>query len=168
MRNKIYKKGNLTSVHWIDGDWKSIKEFESESFTQIICLDCIYHFANKDDFFAEVFRCLKPGGKFIFTDIVFPKEISKFSIQHKFLEFLVKMALIPKENHSSLDRTVIQILKSKLKFKEFEEWGEFVFPGFSVFAKSQSTGLQMFASTLLHFYKAGMLNYYLFSVEKPN
>ncbi|WP_411821794.1 SAM-dependent methyltransferase [Leptospira sp. 'Mane'] len=163
---ELIAKENLNSVKWKEGDWKIISELEDSSFTHIICLDCIYHFQDKNAFYKEVKRLLKPNGKFVFTDITFPKSIGRFSLYYKFLEFLTSVAMVPKENQNTSKQTLQALEDIGLHTIHTQEWGEYVYPGFAGFAKSQTKYLQVFANTILHFYHSGFLNYQFYVVEK--
>jgi SAM-dependent methyltransferase len=42
--------------------------FEDETFDGAICLDVVLHLRDREDFFREVRRILRPAGRFLFTD----------------------------------------------------------------------------------------------------
>ncbi|TGN10515.1 SAM-dependent methyltransferase [Leptospira ilyithenensis] len=162
----LIAKEKLESVIWQEGDWKIISDLKDSTFTHIICLDCIYHFQDKSSFYKEVKRLLKPNGKFVFTDLTFPRSIGRFSLYYKFLEFLTSVALVPKENQNTNNQTLQTLDEIGFKIIRTAEWGEFVYPGFAEFTKSQAKSLQIFANTILHFYHFGFLNYQFYVVEK--
>jgi len=45
-------------------------DFDSESFTKVMAIECAFHFNTRNDFFHEAFRLLKAGGILVMTDIV--------------------------------------------------------------------------------------------------
>lgn len=60
---------NDNKVEFITGDACDLP-FEDESIDSLIAVECIFHFSDREKFFSEVNRVLKPGGKFAFSDFV--------------------------------------------------------------------------------------------------
>lgn len=66
-REMTQKAGLGDRIRVVDGAFESIGEPDSD-FDVVWCQDSILHSGNKKKVFEEVFRVLKPGGTFIFTD----------------------------------------------------------------------------------------------------
>ncbi len=49
--------------------------FDDQSIDALTAVECIFHFPDRETFFSEVARVLKPGGKFAFSDFVPAKEL---------------------------------------------------------------------------------------------
>ncbi len=68
---------NDNKIEFITGDACNLP-FEDRSIDSLIAVECIFHFPDREKFFSEVSRVLKPGGKFCFSDFVPAKEESQF------------------------------------------------------------------------------------------
>lgn len=60
---------NKNKIEFITGDACDLP-FENESIDSLTAVECIFHFPDREKFFSEVSRVLKPGGKFCFSDFV--------------------------------------------------------------------------------------------------
>ncbi len=73
-RRRNQEEGLEDRIEVIDGDFENLP-FEAGSFDAVWCQDSILHSGNRRRVFEEVDRVLKPGGHFVFTDIMQTPEV---------------------------------------------------------------------------------------------
>lgn len=71
---------NNNKVEFTIGDACDLP-FEDASLDALLAVECIFHFTDREKFFSEVSRVLKPGAKFAFSDFV-PLLKSKGPLHH--------------------------------------------------------------------------------------
>lgn len=62
-----------SNVAFVEGDAEKMP-FEDDAFDIVTCRIAPHHFPNIEDFISEVYRVLKPGGRFMLNDNVAPEK----------------------------------------------------------------------------------------------
>ena len=70
---KFIKENGYSNVEFVEGDAEKMP-FHDESFDIVTCRIAPHHFSGIEDFVQEVYRVLKPGGRFLLDDNVAPEE----------------------------------------------------------------------------------------------
>jgi ubiquinone/menaquinone biosynthesis C-methylase UbiE len=71
-KNVKAKKENI--IKFVKGSASQLP-FEENSFDVILAVECIFHFPDRNDFFDEVQRVLRPGGYFALSDFIISYEL---------------------------------------------------------------------------------------------
>lgn len=89
-------------IHWIQGDGAGLP-FKDESFDFVTSQYSFHHVQNKRSTISEVFRILRPGGRFVLTNIS-PRDMSGWLIYRFFPAAWEKdlQDFLPKEEIQSL------------------------------------------------------------------
>ena len=75
--NEHYNVDNLSFKH---GVAESLP-FEDESFDFVVNVESARCYNNMQAFFNEVYRVLKPGGKLLIADMIYPRELEEFNMR---------------------------------------------------------------------------------------
>lgn len=68
------KQHHVSGLRFVTGDAQSLP-FENESFDIVINVESARCYPDMERFFCEVYRVLKPGGKFLYADMIKPADV---------------------------------------------------------------------------------------------
>lgn len=68
------KAQNQNSFQWLASDACQLP-LPSASFDRILCIEAMFHFTSRRNFIQEAARILRPGGVFVFSDILLSKPL---------------------------------------------------------------------------------------------
>ncbi|ABJ75277.1 class I SAM-dependent methyltransferase [Leptospira borgpetersenii] len=115
----------------------AIVSFLYQSFDRILCLDSASFFSDRKEFCRQVFRVLKPGGRFVSAELVLKN--SRLGILDSWLRDLVcTLSSIPKNNRVTPDSLSRLLRSSGFISDGFDFLEADVFGGFSSFLKKKT------------------------------
>jgi len=126
LRNTASHLSTITNIEFIVADAEDLP-FEENSFDIITCRYAAHHFPHPKKFVQEVYRTLKPGGKFLFVDNVGHEN----SVYDNFINKLDKIrdtshvrSLKISEWKKMFDSFGLEVLQQKTRNKTlpFMEW----------------------------------------------
>ena len=149
--------------------------FEPESFDKVTALECAHHFDTREQFFAQAFRALRPGGRLALTDGLPLPGTGKPG-------FVARMTLrrwaYPVANYYDRDAYCQKLRAAGFVDVQARSIRRDVFPGLSRYAELRRAGVaiadarveldaEAVAAGLATWEWLGIADYVLFSAEKP-
>jgi len=78
---EVAKAKKLPNTDFVCGDCENLP-FADDSFDVIICSQSFHHYPNPSAFFANVYRCLRPNGRFILRDMLMDNSVLHWFVNH--------------------------------------------------------------------------------------
>ena len=159
-------------------------ELDSESFDLVISIECFSHISDKQRFFDEIARVLKPGGQAAIAVWLANPAASSWAVRH-LLRPICEEGRLP--GMASADECREMISQAGLELVSFEEASRRVAKTWTICARrlafklvtqskyvrtllDRTTSNRVFALTLLRIlyaYRTGAMQYGLFVIRKP-
>jgi len=125
-------------------DHTAIENQPDRSFSHLVAVDSAYFFDDRDQWFKQAHRVLKPEGRLVMTDLIMPSQPGDF-LQEFIMRSLLWLCGIPRENIISLDTYKQQLSEASFQSIETEDISDTVLTGFAEWLpkyRQQYEGLQ--------------------------
>ena len=115
---EMISKINHSNITAIIGDAHKL-EFDNNTFDLIYMRNVIHYIDNQEKAFSQIYRCLKPGGYFLFSQVVPPDDsISEeydwligrnihYPTQTEITKFFVKFSIIEQNNYILKNQSIM-------------------------------------------------------------
>ncbi len=67
---RIAREKKLTNIDFVEGDAQDMSMIPDNSYDCLLNVESAFHYSDKNAFFREIYRILKPGGAFVIADIL--------------------------------------------------------------------------------------------------
>ncbi len=114
---------DITNMLFLVDDAQELSKIDSESMDIVINIESAFHYPDKDAFFQQVARVLKPDGKFLVADLLTTRRSNKIGVRKRWKKKML-------HHHWNLDRYNEQLGESPLKLIETFDITDRVIRGF--------------------------------------
>lgn len=111
-------------------DHRAINNQADRNFSHVLSVDAAYFFDERDQWFKQVHRVLKPEGKLVVTDLVIPHPPSDL-LQEFIMRSLLWLCGIPKDNVITLDAYKQQLTEAGFATVSEADISDAVMDGFA-------------------------------------
>jgi ubiquinone/menaquinone biosynthesis C-methylase UbiE len=170
--NQEKKRRSIKQAFFLVDDAQKMKKIEDNSFDVAITIESASHYPDKASYLRELFRILKPGGRFLIADMIRKKKEksiflkkwrNKMDINHWHLDSYLRgfknASLTLSQREDITPRVIRGFLRSKNWFRERKRIGFFSDLLFVLFYR-----INIF---LYIYYLKRTRSYYVFSGYKP-
>jgi ubiquinone/menaquinone biosynthesis C-methylase UbiE len=138
-RNRVEAEGLSGVIDLREGSATEMPFHEPE-FDKVVALECAFHFVNRDDFFHEAYRVLKPGGSLVAADIVAPRNYS-------FRDWLLMLYghaqwQVPRQNIYDREEYVARLESAGFESVEINSISDHVWKPLSDFMKKRMASIE--------------------------
>ncbi len=70
LANRIAARKGLRHIDFVESDAQKMHAIPDNSYDALLNVESAFHYPDKDAFFREIYRILKPGGVFVIADIL--------------------------------------------------------------------------------------------------
>jgi microcystin synthetase protein McyJ len=149
-------------------------QFDTNTFTKVSALECAHHFQTREQFFAEAFRVLKPGGRLGLCDGV-PQPGQPLTF---FTKLVLRRWASPVENFYDRDEYARKLAAIGFTNIKVRSICEDVYPATLTYSKLRRSGVSLdearvslspedVAKGLKEWNKLGITDYVLVTADKP-
>lgn len=111
-------------------DHRVVNNQADRNYSHVLSVDAAYFFEERDQWFKQVHRVLKPEGKLVVTDLVMPQQPSDL-LQEFFMRSLLWLCGIPKDNVITLEAYQQQLRDAGFSKLSEEDISSAVLDGFA-------------------------------------
>jgi ubiquinone/menaquinone biosynthesis C-methylase UbiE len=130
-RERVAARGMADRIELIEGSATEMK-LPDDAFDQVVGVECAFHFDTREQFFAEAFRVLRPGGRLALCDIIrappHPNPLRR-RIQDFNWRFFMEKFAVPAANADTLDSYAAKLAAAGFAAVRVQSISQHIYPG---------------------------------------